>query len=342
MSCTDFGLADEGDTTDDWESDIEVPASTLTPKPKSVLHRPSSAPASRAATPKPFQRTSAGPPRGVFYHNDDQPIAITDRKTKALTFYRPRATSTLGSQFNPLQYATYSSSTSTANNSPRTSIHHLNALETDADDVFTTAADIMLSGMLGTNPFSWPLGGGTVGPAEAFYPMVYVNTNGEFVADDDSFDDDDEDIEDDLNLTEFMDFGSDADETDIDQGNQTDVPATPATSTIALPGSTAGETPTPRTSLEHKHSNASAILEHLDRTGVTAFRNNQNRFRDIACLPNDPNLRASVSRPIRSGRSADTLISPLRKRSSISKRQPRSKATTRLGGRSASRMATFS
>jgi hypothetical protein len=222
----------------------------------------------------------------------------------------------------------------------------LNGLDNAAtDDIFSNTADIMLSGMVGPTPFAWPFGG-TIGPAEAFYPTVYVNANGEYVADDDSYDDD-EDIEDDVNLTEFMNFGSDADDTDVDHGNQTDgnqtdVPATPATSTVAFSESISQETPTPRNALVYKHNNANAILEHLDRAGVTAFRNNQNRFRDIACLPHDPNLRASVSRPIRSGRSADALMSPLRKRSSVSKKQARSRATARLAGRSVHRTATFS
>jgi hypothetical protein len=114
-----------------------------------------------------------------------------------------------------------------------------------------------------------------------------------------------------------MDFGSDVDATDVEQEeDESDVPATPATSIIALNGSTpALPTPMMETPINRKRNASDVMLEHFDRGVVTAFRNNQNRYRDIACLPSDPTIRASVSRPIRSGKSAETLISPLRKRS---------------------------
>jgi hypothetical protein len=203
----------------------------------------------------------------------------------------------------------------------------------------------MMSGMVETNLSPWPYFG-AIGPTEAFFPTVYVNSYGEIIIDQefelDSFGDDDDEFDDDFNLSQFMDFGSDnEDATDVDQGNQTDapdVPATPSNSTAALAASTPAQPDSAAaTPLVYKHSNANDIYEHLHRSGVTAFRNNQNRFRDLACLPHDPSLRASVSRPIRSGRSAETLISPLRKRSSIRKKQPRDKASARQGRQNAYR-----
>lgn len=212
----------------------------------------------------------------------------------------------------------------------------------------------MLTGIFGSAPANASLfGGESIGPPEAFYPFISIGQNGNVISDEDEYGDYEE-FDNDVNITDFMDFGSDIDATDLDPEDETDVPATPATSMIALNGSTPAQaTPSEETPLSRKRNASDAMLEHFDRAGVTAFRNNQNRYRDIACLPHDPNLRASVSRPIRSGRSAETLMSPLRKRSSVTKRNGSSpfagvtKATGRLqasvmNGRRGPPMGTFS
>ncbi|KAF2274149.1 uncharacterized protein EI97DRAFT_451941 [Westerdykella ornata] len=327
---------DTGDTTEEDDSDGEFRTMPHTPRPKSVLHCPSSAPASRAVTPKPFQRSARapvpargtgsarGPPPacGIFIHDDTtEAIAVTNRTTKTLTFYRPRAAPVQG-QFTPR-----SSSASTANSSPRASLQQLNASDGEVNNgvlgnIFLPTSDIMFTGFFGLDPTeSFLTTGQTIGPPEAFFPFVSV-ANGMIIPDDEDFMDD-EDFEDDIKLEDFLEMGSDDDETEYQQydDDETDVPATPATSTIALNGSTpARPTPMAETPVPRRHTTTDAMLEHFDRAGVTAFRNNQNRFRDIACQPYDPNLRHSMSRPIRSGRSADTLMSPLRKRSSIAKK----------------------
>jgi hypothetical protein len=229
-----------------------------------------------------------------------------------------------------------------------------------SQDVFTNnpfmnSTDIMLTGIFGSAPanYNGAFGGDSVGPPEAFYPFISIGQNGNIMSDEDEYEDD-EDYEDDLNLADFMDFGDDMDGTDMEPETETDMPATPATSTIALNGSTpAAPTPLTDTPVNRKRYQTDAMLEHFDRAGVTAFRNNQNRFRDIQCLPPDPNLRASASKPIRSGRSAETLMSPLRKRSSMAKKHGSSpfagvtKAAGRLqssvmSGRRGPRMGTFS
>jgi hypothetical protein len=217
----------------------------------------------------------------------------------------------------------------------------------------SSTADIMFAGLSGSTSDFLPLGGDSIGPPEAFYPFISIE-DGNVLLDDSDYEDD-EDFEDDINLADFMDFGSDGDDaSDGEQGEETDVPATPATSMIVFNGSTPAQpTPMAETPLAKKRTTTSdAMLEHFDRAGVTAFRNNQNRFRDIASLPHDPNLRASVSRPIRSGKAADTLMSPLRKRSSMSKKMGKStlgrvgKSTSRLQpslmNRGPPRMGTFS
>ncbi|KAF2687466.1 hypothetical protein K458DRAFT_386282 [Lentithecium fluviatile CBS 122367] len=322
---------DMGDTTDEYESDVESVAHPQTPlQKKSVLRRPSSAPGSKASSPKPFERTSrptgrAIPPtRGIFIHDDrSKAIAVTNRTTKTLTFYRPRATMVSWIS----THGTKSSSTSTANNSPRTSMQQLNGSDSEvSNEVFSNpfTTDIMLTGIFGSAPTDdFFFGAESIGPPEAFYPFVSIGANGTIMDDEDDYED--EDSQEDLNITDFMDFGDDADDTDVEQEDEeTDVPATPATSMLALNGSTPAQpTPMTETPTNRKRNTSDVMLQHFDRGVVTAFRNNQNRYRDLSCLPSDPTIRASVSRPIRSGKSAETVMTPLRKRS-MSKRAAKS------------------
>ncbi|KAH5193416.1 hypothetical protein HBH76_064820 [Parastagonospora nodorum] len=316
--------SDMGDTTD--EEDFGTDAAPRTPvQDRSVLRQPASAPGSRAATPKPFQRSSRPtgrqipPPRGIFIHDDStKAIAVTNRATKTVTFYRPRPAIIPWIPLNGYQSGT----SSTANNSPRNSIAQLNASDSEnSNEVLNNAlnTDIMLTGIFGSAPSNndFYFGNESIGPPEAFYPFVSIGSNGNMnLMDDDEYDDS-EDFEDDLNIADFMDFGSDGDDTDLEPDfEDTDVPATPATSQVALHGSTPAQpTPMTETPVNRKRTTSDAMLQHFDRGVVTAFRNNQNRYRDVASLPQDPAARASVSRPVRSGKSAEALITPLRKRS---------------------------
>lgn len=311
-----------GDTTDEYESDSDAPPQTPLQK-KSVLRQPNSAPGSRFNSPQAFERSSrpngrAIPPtRGIFIHEDfSKAIAVTNRTTKRLTFYRPRTPMISWIPINGAQ----SSSTSNANDSPRASLAQFNASDSEvSNEVFNnpfTTSDIMLTGIFGAAPANdYFFGADSIGPPEAFYPFVSVGSNG--VVDDED-DLEDEDYEDDLNITDFMDFGSDVDATDVEQEeDDMDMPATPAVSKTAMAGSTPAQpTPMDETPVNRKRNTSDAMLQHFDRGVVTAFRNNQNRYRDIAQLPSDPTIRASVSRPVRSGKSAETVMTPLRKRSS--------------------------
>ncbi|KAF2033635.1 hypothetical protein EK21DRAFT_86120 [Setomelanomma holmii] len=315
--------SDMGDTTDEEDFGDDAPPRTPVQN-RSVLRQSASAPGSRAATPNPFQRSirptgrQIPPPRGVFIHDDStKAIAVTSRFTKGVTFYRPRPAMIPWLPLNGY----HSSTSSTANNSPRNSIAQLNANASDSEvsnEVFNNAlaTDIMLSGIFGSAPGGdFAFGNESVGPPEAFYPFVSIGSNGNMnLMDDDDYDDS-EDYEDDLNITDFMDFGSEGDDTDLEQDNEeTDVPATPASSQVAVNGSTPAR-PTPASATPRKRTTSDAMLEHFDRGVVTAFRNNQNRYRDVASLPQDPAARSAVSRPVRSGKSAEALITPLRKRS---------------------------
>lgn len=352
-----------GDTTDEEDFGSDVPPQTPLAK-KSVLHQPPSAPGSRAATPNPFQRSSRPtgrqipPTRGIFIHDDStKAIAITNRATKTVTFYRPR---TQAIPWLPIN-GTHSSTSSTANNSPRASLAQLNVSDSEnSNEVFNNAinTDIMLTGIFGSTPGNdYFFGNDSVGPPEAFYPFVSIGSQSMDPLDDDE-DDDSEDYEDDLNITDFMDFGSDGDDTDLDHDDDMDAPTTPgAPRTINNGASSIQGTPINDTP-GRKRTTSDVMLEHFDRGVVTAFRNNQNRYRDVASLPSDPTARASVSRPVRSGKSADTLITPLRKRSKPSRvaKSPKhpvqssplagiTKSNTRSNGMSRGpppRMGTFS
>lgn len=234
-----------------------------------------------------------------------------------------------------------SSTSSTANNSPRNSIAQPNANASDSEvsnEIFNNNlnTDIMLSGIFGSAPGNDFFGSESIGPPEAFYPFVSIGSGGNLNAMDED-DEDSDDFEDDLNITDFMDFGSEGDDTDEDQdedAEDTDAPATPATSTLALDGSTSAH-PMSSTPVNRTRSATDVLLQHFGRGVVTAFRSNQDRYRDVASLPSDPAARASVSRPVRSGKSAETLITPLRKRSR-SNRVAKSplKAMSTIGNRS--------
>lgn len=215
----------------------------------------------------------------------------------------------------------HSSASSTVDNSPRNSIVQPNGSDSEGNEVFNNAlgTDIMLTGIFGSAPGNndFLFGNQSIGPPEAFYPFVSIGSSGNMnIMDDDEYDDSD-DYEDDLNITDFMDFGSEGDNTDVEEDYEdTDVPATPATSQVAQHGSTPAQpTPSAQTPVNRKRSTSDAMLQHFDRGVVTAFRNNQDRFRDVASLPQDPTVRSAISRPVRSGKSAETVITPLRKRS---------------------------
>ncbi|KAF1365470.1 hypothetical protein EJ07DRAFT_150966 [Lizonia empirigonia] len=309
---------DEGDTTDEEDFGSDVPPQTPLQK-KSVLQQPPSAPGSRAGTPKPFARSNRPtgrqipPLRGVFVHKErNTAIAVTNGATKTVTFYRPRAQAIPWIPIN----GTHSSTSSTANNSPRASLAQFaNVSDSEAEALNNAlSTDIMLTGIFGSAPGTdYFFSNDNVGPPEAFYPYLSVGSNGSMEA----FDDEDfesEDFEDDLNIADFMDFGDDSDNSDMeDDGEETDAPTTPGASQAN--GATVQASPIEETPGNRKRTTSDVMLEHFDRGVVTAFRNNQNRYRDVASLPSDPTARNAVSRPVRSGKSADALITPLRKRS---------------------------
>ncbi|KAH7041913.1 hypothetical protein B0J12DRAFT_215376 [Macrophomina phaseolina] len=295
---------DEGDTTDE-----DLPPPPTINKPSRV-HRDSSSSAG-SATPKPFPRSKRqsaaksskrkGPIKGFFTLDPRRAIAILDSSGKRMVL-RPARVSNRDNQF-----WTASTASSTANNSPRSELQNLNGDDSDFSDGNTNFADIMLSGLSGiyssADGQDYP-----AGPPEAFYPFVGIDADGTM----DFGDEDDDDMEDMLNVNDFIDFGN---ASDSDEADETDVPTAANSPTKTH----AGHTPA-RPGLSAAHEMSQKMLQHFDRANVNSFRRNQNRYRDVARLPDDPAARAQASRPVRTGASADAIITPMRKkkRSSIS------------------------
>ncbi|GME63517.1 ATP-dependent rna helicase drs1 [Neofusicoccum parvum] len=285
---------DEGDTTDE-----DLPPPPTIHKPSRV-HRDSSSSAG-SATPKPFPRSKRQPPaksskrkgpmKGFFTLDPRRAIAILDSSGKRMVLRPARLPDN--------QFWTASTASSTANNSPRSELQNLNGDDSDFSDGNTNFADIMLSGIYGA---AGGLNNFPVGPPEAFYPFVGIDADGTM-----DFDDEDEDdMEDMLDVNDFIDFGN---ESDTDEGDETDVPTAVNSPTKVH----AGHTPA-RAGLSAAHEMSQKMLQHFDRANVNSFRRNQNRYRDVARLPDDPTARAQASKPVRTGASADAIITPMRKK----------------------------
>lgn len=286
---------DEGDTTDE-----DLPPPPTINKPSRV-HRDSSSSVG-SATPKPFPRSKRqttaksskrkGPIKGFFTLDPRRAIAILDSSGKRMVL-RPARVSDRDHHF-----WTASTASSTANNSPRSELQNLNGDDSDFSDGNTNFADIMLSGIYGAaSGLNYP-----IGPPEAFYPFVGIDADGTMDFDED----DDDDMEDMLDVEDFIDFGN---ASDSDEADETDVPTAVSSPTKAH----AGHTPA-RPGLSAAHEMSQRMLQHFDRANVNSFRRNQNRYRDVARLPDDPAARAQASRPVRTGASADAIITPLRKK----------------------------
>ncbi|OJD39987.1 atp-dependent rna helicase drs1 [Diplodia corticola] len=288
---------DEGDTTDE-----DLPPPPTINKPSRV-HRDSLSSAG-SSTPKPFPRSKRQPPaksskrkgpiKGFFTLDPKRAIAILDSSGKRMVLRPARVSDN--------QFWTASTTSSTANNSPRSELQNLNGDDSDFSDGNTNFTDIMLSGIYGAaGGLDYP-----VGPPEAFYPFVGIDADGTMDFDDE----DDDEIEEMLDVNDFIDFGN---LSDSDEADETDVP----TATNSPTKVHAGHTPA-RNGLSAAHEMSQRMLQHFDRTNINSFRRNQNRYRDVARLPDDPTARAQASRPVRTGASADAIITPMRKKKKAS------------------------
>jgi hypothetical protein len=304
-------LIADGDTTDE---DVAPPA-TLRPQNSQIRRRSPSATHSAANTPKPFprsKRSQKGPVLGSFVVDQQKAMAFIDPNTKQLRIQRARSPFV-----NPfLQNSTESS----AGNSPQVPFQVL-AYDSDQSSqshLFTGPSDVMMSGVFGGVPGQRYQNGRFVveapgqlliGPPEAFYPFIPIRDDGTPDSDIDEEITTEDEFEDDGDLLSFFLDMDGEDDDDDDDDEELDDDATSPTTTDA-----AEATPS------HTRNISQAMIDHFDRGVVNSFRNNQDRYRTVSRLPHDT---SSLSTPVRRGKTAETLMTPPRKRKSSNTHEQR-------------------
>jgi hypothetical protein len=200
-------------------------------------------------------------------------------------------------------------------NSPANAVHGFSPMLSNSP--LNNAANMMMTAMFA--PLDTLFGGHAVGPPEAFYPFVSINSNGVITQDDpsSSFDDDDMDDDELWNIQDLIDFGEETSDEEVpgpieeedSSTSPTDMPSTPLR-------------PTTASSEDQVHP----LLNHLDRGVVGAFRSNQIRhqllMRNTASresLAFSGPYRQGTLRGIKGGRLAavNTPITPPRKTKSV-------------------------
>lgn len=277
-----------------------------------------------ARSPAPFQRTPARTPpsgkflprRGTFSVNPKKAAVYSDRSGKKFVTV-PAASGRESARTLP-----GSTATSIADSSPRTSVAAPTAEESDFTSELSSQAmtsgpmSLMLTGMLNFGQANGTADGHAIGPPEAFYPMVDIATDGTWAVDN-AYDSDlsmDGEDDDDLDVDAFMDLSQCADPNEEDET----VAAVAAAAEELLGGTTepsgdeqqqAQHPPAQRT-----RSTSASMLDHFDRVPVASFRSNQTLCRALSALPANPLDRKSVAQPVKKGKSAEALMSPVRRR----------------------------
>lgn len=183
--------------------------------------------------------------------------------------------------------------------------------------MLSAGANLIMPGLFhGAQGSEFLLGGQVLGPPEAFYPFKCISADGNVIEDDEG--DDDEDDENLWNVHDFIDFGDGSSDSDQNTANNTEVPPSPATSTMADLASTLAKSEPASAS----KNTAQELLDHFDRGVVNAFRRNQHRHQAILRRPQHREFMGSgpasakAGSAIKGGRTvaANSPISPLRKR----------------------------
>jgi hypothetical protein len=233
---------------------------------------------------------------GSFIVDEKKAMAFIDPNTKQLRIQPARIP--LVDPFNSIA--------SSANNSPQVNFSGM-AYDSDNSDLtrlITGPSDVMMSGVFGGLPgqryedgrFVMEANGPLlIGPPEAFYPFTSIRADGTPDEEDEYLTE--EEFEDDVDLiTAFLDMEDDEDEDELDFADED----------FTSPTTTDAPDTTP-----HSRNRSKSWLEHLDSGIVSSFRNHQDRHRHASKLPHDFN---QDSTPIRSGKTADDVMTPLRKR----------------------------
>jgi hypothetical protein len=151
-----------------------------------------------------------------------------------------------------------------ASSQPENNVEDSEADAAELSPMIGSSANLMMSAMC--TPQGNHLGTQVYGPPEAFYPFVSIAADGTVTRDSpsSSYDEDDVDDEDLLNIADLIDFGDDSSE---DGEVEEDGSSSPAniSSTPAPPSSTPIR-PTTATTEDQLHP----LLEHLDRGVVGA------------------------------------------------------------------------
>jgi hypothetical protein len=252
---------------------------------------------------------------GAFFQNPRKATAYFDRTGKHLIVHPARIPDENRHIF-PL-----SSASTTAQNSPRTCLLASPDAATEIGEVtpqsVTNPRDIMFGGIFGMAPdVNNLLRGQVIGPPEAFFPFVNFSADGQPIDDDEDMTeyDDDDTVDDDVDIGAYLALPDAEDDKDfIDMS--TFIGDSDGTAQFSD-----GIDTSP---LNRSRSMTESMLDRFDRNPsvVTSFRSNQVKYRDIAGRHSHPDMRASDDHPVRSGKSAETPITPMRKRGSISKRR---------------------
>lgn len=237
---------------------------------------------------------------GSFIVDENKAMAFIDPNTKQLRIQPARLPF-----LDP-----FNSTASSANNSPQVRFNTL-AYESDNSEfprLITGPSDVMMSGVFGGMPgqryedghFVMEANGPLlIGPPEAFYPFTSIRADGTPDSNEDEYMSEDESEDDGDIIATFFDL----DEYDVEE--EPDLGEEDITSPT-----TDGPDSTPA---HHARTTSQSLLDHFDRGVVTSFRSHQDRHRYNSKLPHDldPN-----STPVRSGKTAEEVMTPTRKRKS--------------------------
>lgn len=246
--------ADCGDTTDE---DIAPPSATA--RPQSLMRRPSASmleeSAKAAAKMKPLSQRW-GPRMGSWSINPTKPLAIVDSCGKKILVCPARRPKKPDRVF---EHILGSASTS-ANTSPRTQLSTLATPRTNSEfDLSDFSSLAPANPMFGAVPAS-SFGQLTNGilPSDTD-DATFFEDNGLLWGEGD--DDDDDDHESGIRMEDLIDFGNYAEDSEPD--NTMDDSRPPSSSSTKIGFVSAGQ------------SSSQSFLDHLDTTGVTAFRQTQ-------------------------------------------------------------------
>ena len=244
---------------------------------------------------------------GTFAVDDTKPMAMFDHRTKTLRIDFPRRSSNV-----------FPNGTSSTSTSPNASFQGMDVFG-EMPSLFSATPDVMMSGVFGSHPgqrlqqngcwvwSSTDLFGGQIGLPETFFPSIDLDPNGNLLAETEAiYTTEEEDNDDDVDIHTFIDMTG-------YQSNDEKAPELDAEETETTDAQDANPKASGRV-----RSSSQRLLDHFDREAgtVSAFRNHHDRFRRASKLPHDVSL---IATPLKTGKTAEDLMSPLRKRRSRNK-----------------------